>query len=103
MEFHGLIIGVFTFLLIGLFHPIVIKCEYYFSAKVWPVFLAAGLLLLGFSLLLNDVVFSAAAAITGITCLWSIGELREQTRRVKRGWYPENPKRNYNNRAKKEN
>ena len=28
----GILIGLASFLLIGLFHPIVIKCEYYFSA-----------------------------------------------------------------------
>ena len=26
----GLVIGISTFLIIGLFHPVVIKCEYYF-------------------------------------------------------------------------
>ena len=31
MNFMGLIISVAVFLLIGVFHPIVIKCEYYFS------------------------------------------------------------------------
>ncbi|MDE5838463.1 MAG: DUF4491 family protein, partial [Paramuribaculum sp.] len=28
-NFTGLIIGLCTFLIIGLFHPIVIKCHYY--------------------------------------------------------------------------
>lgn len=34
MNFTGILIGVITFFLIGLFHPIVIKAEYYFSKKI---------------------------------------------------------------------
>ena len=33
MYFNGIIIAVLTFLMIGVFHPIVIKCEYYFTCK----------------------------------------------------------------------
>ena len=29
----GLVIGISTFLIIGLFHPVVIKCEYYFGTR----------------------------------------------------------------------
>jgi len=42
MNFKGIILGVITFLIIGLFHPIVIKAEYYFSKKSRYVFAAAG-------------------------------------------------------------
>ena len=42
MNFKGIILGVITFLIIGLFHPIVIKSEYYFSKKSRYVFAAAG-------------------------------------------------------------
>ena len=42
-NFLGLIISVGVFLLIGVFHPIVIKTEYYFSDRVWPVFLVGGI------------------------------------------------------------
>ena len=31
----GLVIGISTFLIIGLFHPVVIKCEYYFGTRCW--------------------------------------------------------------------
>ena len=43
MNFYGLAIAVVTFLIIGAFHPIVIKAEYHFTYRCWPVFLAAGL------------------------------------------------------------
>ena len=32
-------------------------------------------------------------AVFGITCIWSIKELFEQEERVKKGWFPENPKK----------
>ena len=40
----GLVIGISTFLIIGLFHPVVIKCEYYFGTRCWWIFLIFGVL-----------------------------------------------------------
>ena len=93
MYFTGLLIGVFCFLIIGLFHPVVIKCEYYFSEKIWPTFLFVGLAALGGSLFIGSTFFSALLSILGFTCLWSIGELKEQKERVRKGWFPANPAR----------
>ena len=31
INFDGLLIGIVTFLIIGLFHPIVVKAEYYWG------------------------------------------------------------------------
>lgn len=39
----GLFIGVCTFLIIGLFHPVVVKAEYYWGTRCWWVFLLLGL------------------------------------------------------------
>lgn len=39
MYFTGLAIAVCTFLIIGLFHPFVIKFEYYFGTRQWWLFL----------------------------------------------------------------
>mgnify|MGYP002607688947 FL=1 len=36
VNFIGLVIAAATFLLIGSFHVVVIKCEYYFGKEVWP-------------------------------------------------------------------
>ncbi|MBR6527745.1 MAG: DUF4491 family protein [Lachnospiraceae bacterium] len=33
MNWSGILLAVITFLVIGIFHPIVIKCEYYFSDR----------------------------------------------------------------------
>ncbi|MBQ6810266.1 MAG: DUF4491 family protein, partial [Firmicutes bacterium] len=46
MNFTGILIGVVTFLLIGLFHPIVIKAEYYFSKSIWSLFAVVGSVML---------------------------------------------------------
>lgn len=93
MNFQGLVIGVISFAIIGVFHPIVIKSEYYFGKKVWPVFLFIGLLLILLSLYINNAIVSAITGITGFTSLWSIHELFEQEERVKKGWFPNNPNR----------
>ncbi|SHI16346.1 protein of unknown function [Sporobacter termitidis DSM 10068] len=93
MVFTGLIIGIAAFLIIGVFHPIIIKCEYYFTDKVWPVFLAIGIIAVAASCFVHLIIVSAILAIFGCTCLWSIIELKEQRERVKKGWFPANPKR----------
>ena len=38
MNFSGILIGVLTFFLIGLFHPIVTYAQHYFRHRSWPVF-----------------------------------------------------------------
>ena len=93
MHIGGVLIGLISFLIIGICHPLVIKGEYYFSAKIWPIFLAAGICFLGLSLLVSNAVGSAALGVAGFSCLWSIKELKEQAQRVEKGWFPRNPKR----------
>ena len=91
LNFTGILIGMIAFLLIGAFHPIVIKCEYYFGQKMWPLFLAGGLISCLCSILVSSAIFSALLAVLGFTMLWSILELKEQAKRVQKGWFPENP------------
>lgn len=93
MNLHGLVIGIVAFVIIGVFHPIVIKMEYYIGKKAWPVFLIAGFLLTGLSLYIKNITVSAIIGITGFTSFWSIHELFEQKERVKKGWFPHNPKK----------
>jgi len=93
MNFDGILIGAVSFLVIGVFHPIVIKAEYHLGTRVWPTFLLAGIVVLGFSLYLDDAVGSAILGVVGFSCLWSIKEIFEQEKRVARGWFPRNPKR----------
>lgn len=93
MRIEGLIIGIAAFLIIGIFHPIVIKCEYYFTDKIWPLFLIVGIAAVLGSCFISHTVLSAVLSIFGCTCLFSIHELKEQKRRVERGWFPQNPAR----------
>ncbi len=93
MNFEGALIGAVSFLIIGIFHPIVIKAEYHFGTKTWPVFLLVGIVTLACSLFFDSVVLSAILGIFGFSCLWSIREVFEQAERVKKGWFPRNPNR----------
>jgi len=91
----GLIIGLCTFLIIGFFHPIVIKAEYHFGTRCWWWFLVAGLVMIVLTLLVENVLVSALLGVTGFSCFWSILEVFQQEQRVKKGWFPRNPKRVY--------
>ncbi len=97
MEFNfiGIIVAVATFLIIGFFHPIVIKAEYYWGVKCWWWFLVLGVISLIASLLIENFIGSMILGVLGITLLWSIIEIFEQRERVKKGWFPQNPKRKY--------
>lgn len=93
MMIWGLLIGLASFLIIGLFHPLVIKGEYYFGQKCRWWFLAAGTVLCGASLLVDNIVASALLGVTAFSCFWSIKEIKEQRERVEKGWFPRNPDR----------
>lgn len=88
LHFTGIVIGVATFIVIGIFHPLVIKGEYYFGVKCWWVFLAMGIAAATGSLFVEDVMWSTLLAVWGASSFWSIGELFEQRKRVAKGWFP---------------
>jgi hypothetical protein len=91
--FNGIIIGAGTFLIIGAFHPLVVKGEYHLGVRVWWAFLAAGLAALAGSLLVSGIVVQSLLGVVGFSCLWSIREVFAQRRRVEKGWFPRNPRR----------
>ena len=91
----GLIIGLGTFLIIGIFHPIVIKGEYYFGTRCWWAFLVLGIIFIALSIIVQSVLWSALLGVAGFSCLWSILEIFEQQERVRKGWFPRNPRRRY--------
>ena len=92
LNVEGVLVGAASLLVIGAFHPLVIWCEYRFTQRIWPVFLITGLLCMLAALLLQGL-FSILLGLLSAGCLWSIRELKEQTKRVERGWFPKNPKR----------
>ena len=93
MNFTGIIIGVATFLIIGLFHPLVIKGEYYFGVRCWWVFAVMGVAAVTVALFVEDVLVSTLLAVWGASSFWSIGELFEQRKRVEKGWFPKREKK----------
>ena len=94
MNFHGLLIGFATFMIIGFFHPIVIKAEYHFGKRCWWFFALAGVAFAVLSLFIESMVWSTITGVTAFSCFWSIHELIEQENRVRKGWFPANPKKN---------
>ncbi len=95
MHLEGLFIGACTFLIIGLFHPLVIKMEYHWGTKLWWTWLMAGIIGLLCSLFIANTVVSAILGSFSFSAFWGIGELFSQEKRVQKGWFPRNPKRTY--------
>ena len=93
LNFFGIIIGVATFLVIGLFHPLVIKAEYYIGVKSWWLFLLLGVVSAAASLLVENLVLSILLGVVAFSSFWSIGEVFQQKKRVEKGWFPANPKK----------
>jgi hypothetical protein len=96
-EYHlgGLVIGISTFLIIGLFHPVVIKAEYYWGTRCWWIFLIAGIMGIAGSLLINDLLVSSLLGVFSFSSFWTIKEVFDQRKRVQKGWFPMNPKRKH--------
>ena len=93
MNFSGIVIGIATFLVIGLFHPLVIKAEYYIGVKSWWLFLLLGTVSAVASLLVVNLTLSILLGVVAFSSFWSIGEVFEQKKRVEKGWFPANPKK----------
>ena len=93
MNFVGLIVGICTFLIIGFFHPIVIKAEYYWGVRCWWLFLVVGVAATIGSLLIGNMTISTLLGVFAFSSFWSIKELYEQRERVRKGWFPRNPNR----------
>lgn len=93
LNFGGVILGAATFLVIGLFHPIVIKAEYYFGVRCWWAFAVAGVIFGALSLFVANDIVSTVLGVVSFSCFWSILEVFEQRERVRKGWFPMNPRR----------
>lgn len=94
MNYYGLLIGLASFLIIGMFHPLVIKLEYYFGKRSWWVLLlpAIGFMVLSFA---ASAFYSIIFGVLSFACIWSIIEMFEQHKRVMKGRAKRNPKRSY--------
>ena len=79
----------------GHFHQNRDTAEYYWGVKCWWVFLLIGIIAGIASLLIEDVFFASLHGVLAFSSFWSIKEVFEQEKRVKKGWFPKNPKRKY--------
>lgn len=93
MNYNGIIVGAAVFLIIGIFHPAVIKMEYAWGRQSWWAFLVAGLASAAASLFIRDSIVSTILGGFAFSSFWSIHELFKQEKRVLKGWFPENPAR----------
>ena len=102
-DYHlgGIVIGICTFLIIGLFHPIVVKAEYYWGTRCWWIFLILGIAGIIGSILINDILISSLIGVFSFSSFWTIKEIFEQRERVLKGWFPMNPKRKHEYEEKK--
>lgn len=95
LHLFGLVTGVCTFLVIGIFHPVVVKCEYRFGTRCWWWFLVLGIIFALLSYLISDMFLSTVCGVVAFSSFWTIKEIFEQRDRVARGWFPANPGRTY--------
>lgn len=91
MNYLGVLHGFIAFLLIGLFHPIVIKAEYYYGRSSIAAFVVVGILSFTASLMIENITASTTLGVFAFCCFWSIKEVLEQEQRVLQGRFPKNP------------
>ncbi len=92
-NWEGLLIGASTFIIIGLFHPLVIKGEYHFGLKVNWAFAICGIFSAVGALLIASLFWSAILSVVAFSCFWSIKEVYDQQERVRKGWFPKKEKK----------
>ena len=90
MHFFGPISGISTLLIIGLGFPLVIQGERWLGVLWWPYMMAAGFVLIVFSLFIPVAWSSMMIGVVGATFVWGSTELKEQAVRTRLGWYPLN-------------
>lgn len=67
MNWYGIAIGIGSFFIIGVLHPVVIKVEYYFGQKVCPAFLLLGIDYNVVSLAVGHIVISVLLVVLGFS------------------------------------
>ena len=71
-EYHlgGIAIGICTFLIIGLFHPVVVKAEYYWGTRCWWIFLVLGIAGIIGTVLISDILISSLLGVFSFSSLF---------------------------------
>jgi drug/metabolite transporter (DMT)-like permease len=87
MNTFGLIIGILTLFIIGLGFVWVIFGERYFSYLWWLYVIILGVIIIGFSLFIENDFISAVVGVLGASFVWGATELKAQAVRSELGWY----------------
>jgi len=82
MQFAGIVLGVYTFVMIGILHVGVVKLEKAIGSHFWPGFVVLGIVFGALSLYTDDVLVSALLGVSGFLFAWSGPELKKQKDRV---------------------
>jgi hypothetical protein len=82
MQYAGIIVGIYTFIMIGVLHFAVVKIERVIGSHIWPWFIVLGLVFGVASVMVSDVLASALLGVSGFLLEWSGPELRKQKERV---------------------
>ncbi|HPH16276.1 MAG TPA: DUF4491 family protein [Bacteroidales bacterium] len=94
MYFTGFIIGIGSFVITGICHPLVVKMEYYYGKQSWWWLVIPGLLLLVVSLFVSTIP-SIILGVCAFSLFWSSVEIIKQHHRVVLGRAKKNPNRSY--------
>lgn len=95
ISFYGPLVGLASFLIIGISHPLVIKMEYHFGKKSWWALFVPGVIFSLLSLFFSSQIVSILFGVLGFSFFWSTHEIFKQHERVAKGRAKRNPKRNY--------
>jgi hypothetical protein len=93
LNWIGIILGLFSALVIGVGFMWVIQFEYYVGAYRWKWVAAAGLALCAVSLFTPSFTFAALLGILGGSIVWGAVELPHQEERVDHGLFKAHPNR----------
>ena len=82
MQYSGIIVGVYTFVMIGVLHVAVVRIEREIGSHIWPCFVVLGVAFGVASVMVSDVLTSALLGVSGFLFAWSGPELKKQRERV---------------------
>jgi len=100
MNTTGIFFCLFTAIAIGIGFVWVIKLEYYVGAHTAKAVTALGIAITLVSLFIPDFTFSAILGVLGGTVVWGATELPDQEKRVAKGMFPVNPRKQVRKEAK---
>lgn len=78
----GIVIGICTFLIIGFFHPVVVKAEYYWGTRCWWIFLLLGILALAGSVLVDNLLIASLLGVFSFSSFWTVRTARTGSERM---------------------